>query len=88
MHADGKYLYTIPFVVNYQYFDAILKIVDELENSDYLSSSWFDANEKLNDIVYKIYDFSEEDVKYLESEMRTISSSKWYKDGLSHTVYY
>ena len=88
MHADGKYLYSIPFVLNPKYLNDILAVVDDLEHCDYLSDAWFDANEKLNSLVYDVYGLRKKEIQYIEQEMRTISSSKWYKDGNSHTVYY
>lgn len=88
MHADGKYLYTIPFVISKEHQAELKDCVAMLEKCEYLSSEWFSLNDKLNAIVYKIYDFTDTEKLYIETEMRSISSSKWYLDGQAKTVYY
>ena len=88
MHADGKYLYAIPFVISENHKEELINCVVKLEECEYLTSEWFSLNDMLNNIVYEIYDFTETEKHYIESEMRTISSSKWYLDGKARTVYY
>lgn len=88
MHADSKYLKTIPFVYDESMRDEVLSIVERLEKADYLSTQWFAANEDLNHCVYSIYGLLDREVSYIETEMRTISSSKWYQDGNARTLYY
>ena len=88
MHADGKYLNTIPFVLDTKRKTELIGIVSELEQCEYLSPEWFGLNDRLNLVVYKIFGFDKEEIKYLEKEMRTISSAKWYLDGKARTRYY
>ena len=51
-----------------------------MEDVKYMGTEWFKLNEKLNDIVYNIYQLNVNDKDYIEKEMRKISAKKWYGD--------
>ena len=85
IHTDAKYLNQIPIVVDNIAMDDVIDIVNQMEEVEYMSAEWFELNETLNAIVYDIYQLSEEDKKYIETEMRKISARKWYGETI-HTA--
>ncbi len=80
IHTDAKYLNDIPIVVDDQAFEKVVSIVNQMESVKYMDTEWFKLNEKLNDIVYNIYQLNVKDKDYIEKEMRKISAKKWYSD--------
>lgn len=78
IHTDGPYLKDIPMIIESSKKSAIIKVVKELESADYMSEMWYDANERLNDLVYKAYGINSSDKEHIEREMKLISSTKWY----------
>ena len=81
MHTDAKYLAKIPFVA-YDNNDIkrIVKIVKELERTEYFHDQWFNLVEELNKLIYSIYDLNEQEIKYVDSETRRIQSKRWIKE--------
>jgi len=79
IHTDAKYLNNIPIVVDDDAFEEVVDIVNQMENTEYMDEEWFELNEKLNDIVYEIYQLNVNDKNHIEKEMRKISARKWYK---------
>ena len=80
IHTDAKYLNKIPIVKNTKYINDVVDLVNEIENVEYMKKEWFELNEKINKLIYKIYRVKTSDVKYIEKEMKQISSIKWYKE--------
>jgi len=80
IHTDAKYLNKIPIVKNTKYFNDVVDLVNKIESTEYMKSEWFELNEELNKLVYKIYKIKAADIKYIEKEMKRISSIKWYKE--------
>jgi len=62
-------------------FEEVVDIVNQMENTEYMDEEWFELNEKLNDIVYEIYQLNVNDKNHIEKEMRKISARKWYKEN-------
>lgn len=82
IHTDAKYLNQIPIVVDDIKMDEVVGIVKQMEEEDYMSTKWFELNETLNTIVYDIYKLTQEDIDYIENEMKKISASKWYCESV------
>lgn len=81
MHTDAKYLKKIPLPTRSkqnEYFDKLLELVNALETSDYMTQEWFNELENLNQVVYQLYDISEKEANYIDSEMKKIQSKRWY----------
>lgn len=78
IHTDAKYLNGIPIVVDRDCMDEMVEIVTKMEAVPYMEEEWFSLNEKLNRLVYQIYELPEDEQEYIEQEMRKISASKWY----------
>ena len=78
IHTDAKYLNGIPIVVDTDCMDEMVEIVTKMEAVPYMEEEWFSLNEKLNKLVYQIYELPEDEQEYIEQEMRKISASKWY----------
>ena len=78
IHTDAKYLNNIPIVVDDVKMEEVINIVNQMEEVEYMSTKWFELNETLNAIVYNIYNLSQDDIDYIECEMKKISASKWY----------
>lgn len=78
IHTDAKYLNNLPIISDTMYFNEVLWLVEKLENIEYMSQEWLELYENLNDLVFKIYDISDIDKKYINTEMSKIYSSKWY----------
>lgn len=78
MHTDAKYLTRLPFVANNgQDINRVVTIVKELESAEYLSEQWFHLIETLNSLVYLIYGLNEEEISYVDKEIRRIQSKRW-----------
>lgn len=81
MHTDAKYLKKLPLVRNYtDLFDQLVNLVKLVETCEYMSSIWFETLESLNTLVYKIYDISEDEIKFIDSEIISLQSSRWNND--------
>lgn len=81
IHTDAKYLNQIPIVPDTLFFNEVVNIVELLEKEEYMSKRWFELNEKLNRVVYDIYQLTPKEITYIENEMKKISSSKWYAES-------
>lgn len=79
IHTDAKYLNQIPIVKETKYYGEMVNLVNRIEKEKYMENNWFELNEELNKLVYKIYKINAKDAKYIEKQMKKISSIKWYK---------
>lgn len=81
MHTDAKYLKKLPLVRNYtDLFDQLVNLVKLIETCDYMSNMWFEMLESLNRLVYKIYDISDDEIKFIDSEIISLQSNRWNND--------
>lgn len=81
MHTDAKYLKKLPLVRNYtDLFDQLVNLVKLIETCEYMSSMWFETLESLNALVYKIYDISNEEINFIDSEIISLQSNRWNND--------
>lgn len=78
IHTDAKYLNKIPVVMDQTRKEKLISLVNKLELVPYMEEEWFKAYERLNLLVYEIYGLKEDEISYIEKEMRKISASKWY----------
>ncbi len=82
MHADANYIKKIPFkLADENEFNAMLRIVETLESTDYMSAMWMKHLEDLNKLVYLIYSLSIEEIEMVEKEMKLVQSKRWSFDG-------
>lgn len=81
IHTDAKYLNSIPIVIDDEAFEKVVDIVNKMETVEYMNEEWYKLNEKLNDIVYEIYELNVNDKNHIEKEMRKISADKWYSSN-------
>ncbi|EMB57528.1 Eco57I restriction-modification methylase domain-containing protein [Streptococcus mutans] len=77
MHTDAKYLKKIPLVREEKTFEQVINIVKQLEKVEYMSTLWFEFLEALNDLVYKIYKITPEEITYIDKEIKKVQSEKW-----------
>ena len=80
MHADAKYLRKLPLVIKNITFSKIISIVKTLEKIEYMSESWLDMLESLNDLIYKTYNISGNERSYIDFQMKSIQSKRWHND--------
>lgn len=80
MHADVKYLRKLPLVIKNNTFSKIISIVKTLEKIEYMSESWLDMLESLNDLIYKTYNISGNERSYIDFQMKSIQSKRWHND--------
>ena len=80
MHADAKYLRKLPIVIKNITFSKIISIVKTLEKIEYMSESWLDMLESLNDLIYKTYNISGNERSYIDFQMKSIQSKRWHND--------
>lgn len=80
MHADAKYLRKLPLVIKNNTFSKIISIVKTLEKIEYMSESWLDMLESLNDLIYKTYNISGNERSYIDFQMKSIQSKRWHND--------
>lgn len=79
VHADNKYLSKLPFMMpNNTLFKQVIELVVELQEKPYMENEWFESLEKLNKVVYKIYDLAQEDIEYIEEFMKNVQSTRWF----------
>lgn len=77
MHTDARYLKKVPLVREEETFNQVVNVVRQLEKVEYMSSTWFEFLEALNDLVYKMYKITPAESRYIDSEMKKIQSEKW-----------
>ena len=77
MHTDAKYLKKIPLVDDKNTFSQVINLVKSLSVIEYMSDEWFEMFESLNALIYGIYNISESEAEYIDSEMRNIQSKRW-----------
>lgn len=81
MHADAKYLKSIPLVkYDGDKFDQLISVVKALETTDYMSAEWFDFLEALNKLVYEIYRIDKKEADFIDKEMIALQSKRWRHD--------
>jgi len=82
MHADANYIKKIPLkLADENEFSAMLRIVEALESTSYMSPTWMKHLENLNKLVYRIYSLSSEEIEIVEKEMKLVQSKRWSIDG-------
>jgi len=82
MHTDAKYLKKIPLSIkDKDSFSSIVDIVCKLEKVDYMTDNWFDLLEMLNSYVYEAYGITENEVDFIDCEMKQTQSKRWLKNG-------
>ena len=80
MHTDAKYLKRIPLVGNDKVlFNQLVSLVRLIEKEEYMSDLWFEMLEDINEIVYKIYNISVDEKKYIDEEVKKLQSERWNK---------
>ena len=77
IHSDAKYLKKIPLVINDNRITDVVTITKSLEKIPYLSNEWYETVEKLNDVIYDIYNMTEEEIQYIDKQVKSIQSEKW-----------
>ena len=77
MHTDARYLKKLPLIINSNTFNKVIFLVKVLETTEYRSQIWFELLESLNESIYETYNINDEEKRHIESEMKTIQSSKW-----------
>ncbi len=83
MHTDAKYLKKIPLPdMDSPLFDEIVILVEKIELDEYLSKSWFDNVELLNELIYKIYKIEKIESQFIDKEMKLVQSNKWQNNGI------
>ena len=80
MHTDAKYLKKLPLIIKDNTFSKIISVVKSLEKIEYMSESWFDMIESLNDLIYKTYNISENERLHIDFQIKTIQSKRWHND--------
>jgi hypothetical protein len=80
MHADAKYLKKLPLIIKDNTFSKIVSVVKSLEKIEYMSESWFDMMEALNDLIYQTYNISENERLHIDLQMKSIQSKRWHND--------
>ena len=80
MHTDAKYLKKLPLIIKDNTFSKIISIVKSLEKIEYMSDSWFDMMEALNDLIYQTYNISENERLHIDLQMKSIQSKRWHND--------
>jgi len=80
MHTDAKYLKKLPLVVDDNTFQRVISVVKSLETIDYMSNSWFEMVESLNNLIYDTYKIAEKERSHIERQMKDIQSQRWNND--------
>ena len=80
MHTDARYLKKLPLIIKDSTFLKAINIVKTLEKIEYMSESWFDMMDSLNDLIYKTYDISDNERLYIDFQMKSIQSKRWHND--------
>lgn len=78
MHTDARYLKKLPLIIKDSTFLKVINIVKTLEKIEYMSESWFDMMDSLNDLIYKTYDISDNERLYIDFQMKSIQSKRWH----------
>lgn len=80
MHTDAKYLKKLPLVIEDGTFSKIISVVKSLEIMDYMSESWFEMVESLNELIYETYKISKIEQTHIDNQMKNIQSKRWNND--------
>ena len=80
MHADAKYLKKIPLVIEDDTFNKVISIVKSLETMEYMSNSWFEMLDSLNELIYKTYGICKTEQAHIDIQMKNIQSQRWNND--------
>ena len=81
MHTDAKYLSRLPLIrKDNVMFDQVVSLVKALETREYMSDIWFEMLEALNELIYKIFGISDNEIAYIDSEVMAIQSKRWRND--------
>ena len=78
MHTDAKYLKMIPLVIaESELFEKVINVVSLIENEGYMTKRWYNYMEVLNNLVYLAYGIDEDEVQFIDNEMRKVQSKRW-----------
>lgn len=78
MHLDTTYIHQIILPeFDETIFSEIVKLVTDIEKTEYLSNDWFEILAEIDAYVYYAFDIDNEDVLYIENELQKFRSKKW-----------
>lgn len=80
MHTDAKYLKKLPLVIEDDTFLEIISIVKSLETTEYMSDSWFEMVELLNELMHQTYKIGKVEQVHIDTQMKNIQSQRWNND--------
>jgi predicted RNA methylase len=79
MHTDAKYLNKIPLpTISKNLLDQIVYLVLLLEKESYMSKTWLSYLRELDAIIYDAFKLNDFEIEYIEKEMKSIQSNKWF----------
>lgn len=79
MHTDGPYLGKIPIPnASLSQKKKIASLVIKIETEVYRSEQWFKIFADLNSYIYRIYGFKKEEKEFIENEMKSYQSVRWW----------
>ncbi|NLK44191.1 MAG: N-6 DNA methylase [Tissierellia bacterium] len=83
MHTDAKYIKKLPIImdIDSDSYKEVINLVRKLEELDYLSEEWINTYEYLNELIYKIYGFSVDEIRFIEDYMKKIQSKRWFDNN-------
>lgn len=77
MHTDAKYLKKLPLIIDDTTFPKVISIVKSLESIEYMSDTWFEMVESLNNLIYQTYKIEEKERHHIDCQMKNIQSQRW-----------
>lgn len=80
MHTDAKYLKKLPLVIDAKTFTKVISIVKSLESMEYMSDTWFEMVESLNELIYDTYKIQKNEKNYIDKQMKSSQSKRWNND--------
>lgn len=80
MHADAKYLKKLPLVIDDNTFSKVISVVKSLETIEYMSATWFEMIESLNELIYITYKIKENERAHIDCQIKNIQSQRWNND--------
>ena len=61
-------------------FNKVISIVKSLETMEYMSNSWFEMLDSLNELIYKTYGICKTEQAHIDIQMKNIQSQRWNND--------
>lgn len=80
MHTDAKYLKKLPLVIDDNTFSKVISVVKSLEIIEYMSATWFEMIESLNELIYTTYKIKDNERTHIDCQMKDIQSQRWNND--------